>query len=329
MLIESIELTMSHVGLGHLNEYAMLVLFGNAHSHHLTLNTGILPNQIRDNQGLVLYPAYFMTHLTVPPNFNLADYKLWDKVSVGVDVTRFGETMLESCYLLGRDGEVLPEISQWSKEAYPYMKANSLIIVDVSEKNGEARKVSVPKAECFASLPKLKKAPEAILRSRNIRNNGFGIKSGNITMQEPLIYHVAKEQDAAAGHAMMFANFSKIMNWAEDVILSKRFRPGFSGNVLQFLSLLERETFFYGNCFAGETLEIYLNGAITECAPNYHGDSLQTISVALLTYQVEIYTQRNQNLLIIASVKKLLALPITLQDFIPDVQRIIKNLKYI
>ena len=326
MLIENMELTMSHVGLGDLNEYSLLLLFGNAHSHHLTFNTGVRPNQIKDNQGFTLYPAYFMTHLKVPTCSTLASYKLWDKVSAGVDVARFGETILESSYVLGREGEIAPDTNQWDLNKCPSMRANSLIIVDVGEKAGESRKVSVPKAECFAVLPKLSKAPEAILRSRNIRSNGFGIKPEKIKTKEPIVYYAASDQDAAPGHAMVFAKFSKIMDWAEFIVLSQQLKPGFPSHIVHYLSLLERETFYYGNCFAGETLEIYLSGGIKECDFNYHGDSLQTISVAILTYQAEIYIQRNQSLLTMANVKKLFALPTSSQDLIPDIKRIINNI---
>lgn len=326
MLIENIELNMSHVGLGALNEYALLLLFGNAHSHHLTYNTGKRPDEIKDNQGLTLYPAYFMTHLKVPFSSLLSTYKLWDNVSVGVDVSRFGETILASSYVLGREGEIASDISRWDSNKCPSMRANSLIIVDVGETGGFSRRVSIPKPECFAILPKLAKSPEAILRSRNIRSNGFDLKSVNIKTVEPVAYYVANDQDAAPGHAIVFAKFSEIMDWAEVIMLSQQIKPGFPPNVLQYLSLLERETFYYGNCFAGETLEVYIQGDIEECDFNYHGDSLQIISVAILTCQIEIYIQRNNTLLAMAKVKKLLALPTSSQDLIPDVKRTINRI---
>jgi hypothetical protein len=75
MLIENIELSMSHVGLGALNEYALMVLFGNAHSHSLVQGVGITPDRIKDNQGLLLYPAYFMTHLKIPADSLISSYK--------------------------------------------------------------------------------------------------------------------------------------------------------------------------------------------------------------------------------------------------------------
>ena len=43
---------MSHVGLGSLTEYGVLVLFGNAHSHALVEGTGLPPDEIRDTEGL-------------------------------------------------------------------------------------------------------------------------------------------------------------------------------------------------------------------------------------------------------------------------------------
>lgn len=325
MLIENIELTMSHVGLGNLNEYALLLLFGNAHSHHLTLNTGVLPNKIKDNQGLTLYPAYFMTHIKVPLSSTLDSYKLWDKISVGVDVARFGETILESSYVLGREGELTLNTSQWDSNKFPSMQANSLMVVDVIEKVGESRRVSVPKPENFAVLPKLMKAPDAILKSRKIRSSGFVTNNGNLNMKEPITFYITNDQDAAPGHAMVFAKFSKIMDEAEFMLLSQHIKPGLPLNIIQYLSLIDRETFYYGNCFAGEALEVYIKGNIEECESNYHGDSLQIISVAVLTYEVEIYIQRNKSLLAMANVKKLLALPTSSQDLIPDIKRIINK----
>lgn len=326
MLIENIELNMSHVGLGALNEYALLLLFGNAHSHHLTYNTSKRPDEIKDNQGLTLYPAYFMTHLKVPVSSLLSTYKIWDNVSVGVDVARFGETILESSYVLGRKGEIASDTSQWDSNKSPSMRANSLIIVDVGETGGFSRKVSIPSPECFTILPKLSKAPEAILKSKNIRSNGFDLKPGNIKTVEPVAYYVAHDQNAAPGHAIVFAYFSKIMDWAEFIMLSQQIKPGFPSTVLQYLSLLERETFYYGNCFAGETLEVYIQGDIEVCDSNYHGDSMQMISVAILTSQIEIYIQRNRTLLTMAKVKKILALPTSFQDLIPDVKRTINRI---
>jgi probable biosynthetic protein (TIGR04098 family) len=106
MQIENLYLTMSHVGLGDLNEYALMVLFGNAHSHRLTKGLSITPNEIAAMDGTTLYPAYFMTHLKVPLAFLISSYKLWQTVSVGDEVKHFGDTLLESNYILANQGDV-------------------------------------------------------------------------------------------------------------------------------------------------------------------------------------------------------------------------------
>lgn len=188
MLIENHELTMSHVGLGNLNEYALLLLFGNAHSHHLTVGTGFRPDQMADHQGLILYPAYFMTHLKVPSDKPLDQYRLWDEVSVGVDISRFGETILESDYLFGPKGAVSSDKSEWDRGRFPSMKANSLIVVDVTQTEGSTRKVSAPKAECIAELSKLAKPPYALMRSKKVRTDAFGMKPGNLKQRTP--FHI-------------------------------------------------------------------------------------------------------------------------------------------
>jgi probable biosynthetic protein (TIGR04098 family) len=329
MLIENIELTMSHVGLGTLNEYALMVLFGNAHSHHLVQGLDITADKIKDEQGLTLYPAYFMTHLKVPSHLPLSSYKLWDKVDVGVDVVRFGDTILKSAYVLGKEGDVPEDTSKWSPEEFPYMKGCNLITVDVSELGGTNRRVSVPRQDCIASLPKISRPPEALSRARNIRTNGFDINiSKKLHSKEPFTYVVMNDQDAAPGHAMLFAKYVKIMDWAEHLLLSEQLKPGFQLEVLQNLSTLEREIYYYGNCFAGETLDVFIHGDIKECEPDFHGDALNIISAAILTFQIEIYQQKRNSLLAIAYVNKLLALPTSMQDLIPDVRRIIKKIHF-
>lgn len=327
MLIENIELTMSHVGLGTLNEYALMVLFGNAHSHHLTKGLDANPDEIKDAQNFILYPAYFMTHLKVPKNILLNAYKIWNNVEIGVDVNRFGDTILESTYILGNKNEIPLDIEKWEIDAFPSMRGCNLITIDVTEQLGTSRRVSAPRPDCIANLPKLKKPPEALLKARTIRTNGFDLSINNkLTNTQPFIYDVICDQDAAPGHAMIFAKYVKIMDWAETILLTNNLQPGFQMEVIQNLSVIEREIYYYGNCFAGETLEVYIKGDINECEPDFHGEKFNIISTAILTFQIEIYQKKKNSLLAIAYVQKLLAIPTYMQDLIPDIKRIVKNI---
>ena len=123
-------------GLGSLNEYALMVLFGNAHSHRLVAGTGAKPDGMVDQRGNVLYPAYFMTTLKVPTCNLLRSFKLWEQVDVGVEIHRFGDTLLESRYALGRDGALDPRGADWSEALWPTMSGNNLIVVDTIEGGG-------------------------------------------------------------------------------------------------------------------------------------------------------------------------------------------------
>jgi probable biosynthetic protein (TIGR04098 family) len=325
MIIEKVDLTMSHLGLGPLNEYALMVLFANGHSHHLTLGTGITPDQIKDSQELVLYPAYFMTHLTVPPHSLLTTYRLWDRVEVGVDVHRFGETLLESTYILGKEGQIPNDVEQWQLQQLPSMRANNLIVVDASVEGSPHRRVSVPQEGCMAKLPRVTRPPAAIAKANNVRSNGFDMPAsfGRLNTTDPISYQVASGRDAADGHTMIFAKFSEIMDYAEANLLSRRLRPGFPAEVLRHLAVVEREIFYYGNCFAGESLEIHLRGDIQACPADYHGESLEIISTAILTFIIEIYQHKDNALLAMAKVKKLLAIPMRSQVLVQDVKRLI------
>jgi probable biosynthetic protein (TIGR04098 family) len=206
------------------------------------------------------------------------------------------------------------------------MIGNSLFIVDAGDTTGAARHVSAPKKECIAEFPKMKKMPESILKAKTIRINGFNIVTNSTLKAEaPYTYYVLNDQDAAPGHAMIFAKFVKIMDWAEHKLLSRDLKPGLPLEVLNNTFILERETFYYGNCFAGEYLEVHINGNIKECPFNFHGDSTQVISAAILEFETEIYKKSDNSLLSMAYTKKLIALPPVLQDLISDIKRIISK----
>jgi probable biosynthetic protein (TIGR04098 family) len=325
MLIENIELTSSHVGLGNLKEYALMILFGNAFVHHIIQGTGITLDQMKDTQGLTLYPAFFMTHLRVPRHSLLSSHKIWQRVDVGVDVKRFGISLLESTYILGRENEVPDNVNEWDDKKYPSMTGNNIIVVDGVGSREYSRQVSAPKPGHIADLPKITKPPPAIKKANFVREHGFENDAfpGKIKNEAPILYDVDHIRDTAPGHALIFAKFCEIMDYAEFHMLFKQLQHGFPVDVLDNLAILEREICYYGNCYAGEILEIYLKGNLEACPADFHGDSLEIISAGILTMQIEIYQKKTNHLLAMAKVKKLITVPSALQNLVLDVKRLI------
>lgn len=329
MLAYNTELTMSHVGLGALNEYALLVAFGNAHSKALVDGLSITPSEIVDNDNRMLYPAYFMTHVTVPPHSLLQGHSLWGHLDVGVEVKRFGDTLLDSQYIV-RHGDDKPDqaIADLLPERIA-MQANSLFVVDASVANTTAnRQVSVPRPDCLAKMDKLTKPPEAIKRAREVRTHGFAGENGMGQFQtpQPIQYDLIPGRDAHAGHAMIFAKFSEIMDFAEFTLLTQQIKPGIPLGLYDYIHLLERETYYYGNCFGGEQLHVFVKGKFTECEPDFHGNNLRMTSVGIFTFVVEIYQEKSNTLLSIAKVKKLIALPTQFQELKCDIDRIFSSI---
>lgn len=327
MLIDSVELTMSHVALGDLNEYALMTLFGNAHSHQLVQGLDINPSQIIDQEGNILYPAYFRTYLKVSPDRLLNSFKLWDKVDVAVDVSRYGKMILSSRYIIGKSGEINEDVDSWQETNLPIMEGNNLITVDIAGSDSAKRKVSVPKEGYIAELKKDKIVPKCVKENIVIKEKGFDIAvNAKLKNKKPFEFYIESSQEAAPGHAMIFSNFVKIMDWAEIKLLTQELKPGLQYDLLNNLHTLEREIYYYSNCFSGETLEIYVKGNIESCPRNYHGKSLKDISVFLMELEMEIY-QKNKNILLsVGRVKKLFNMPITQQDNLPNVKRLINEL---
>lgn len=330
MPVEVVELTMSHVGLGNLNEYALMVLFGNAHSHALVKDLQLTPDQIKNEAGSTLYPAYFMVHLTVPPSSLLSSYKLWDDVSIGVDVRRFGDTLLESRYAIGKGRRLPDDPMKWNVARFPMMEGNNLLVIDSEDDTNPKRKVSNPGPGLIADLPKLARAPKGIMLSKQARTSGFiNIDFQGVPFEpsRPLYYDVIPGRDVATGHAMIFAKFVEIMDIAENRFFSEQFQPQLSCDVLNCLSILDREIFYFGNCYAGETLRINLRGSIE--IPEDHGlqDESDYIPAAFLNIIFEIRQQRNNVLLVLAKARKVFAVPMRNQDLVSDISRIVAQTK--
>jgi probable biosynthetic protein (TIGR04098 family) len=324
----TVELTMSHVGLGSLTESALMVLFGNAHSHRLVAGTGRKPDGLVDHHGNRLYPAYFATSLIVPVGDLLSSYKLWEHVDIGIDVRRFGETLLESTYVLGRQGGIGPEMPDWHAPPSPMMTGCNLMVVDAVDGTGLAnRQVAVPRSECLAPLPKMRSVPAAVARSKLVRNQGFRLEPAGIALRtdEPIRYMVRPGADAAPGHAMVFAKFSDIMDVAEREFLARHARFALPAQALDHLSVIERTTYYYGNCFGGESLNIRMSGFIRPLDWTKFNESSNCILAAELNLEFEISKVIDGSLVAMACVKKLLVLPAKGQDVARDVARILSR----
>jgi len=324
MLIENIDLTMSHVGLGELNEYALMVLFGNAHSHHLVLDLTINPSQIESDDGAKLYPAYFMTRLKVPLINLLPNFKLWQTVSIAVDVQRFGDTLLESNYIIGQQGSFKKEVETWNKNEFPTMEGNNLIVKE--EMNGQTgkRQISNPNPSKISELVKTRRAPSGLTQSRKIRKQGFDdfVLSPQFQNLQPIIYQVKPFRDALAGHAMIFAKYSEIMDVIEYDFLSQQLFPAIPDALLSTLNIIERDIYYYGNCYAGEELAINLCGEI-EFADDDLAEELSFIAAGYLLINFEIYQKRTRALVAISRVKKVFAVEMKDQEIIADLRRIV------
>jgi probable biosynthetic protein (TIGR04098 family) len=322
MLTETIELTMSHVSLGRLNEFALMTLFGNAHSRRLTLDTRILPREIADAAGNLLYPSYYLTHLRVPADRLLRRFQVWDKLSVGVDVHTFGGILLESKYAAGAVGEVPQQVDTWQSSGLASMHAGNAIVID--GKPGEPQP-AVPKPGMIATLPKLREAPKLLERFRGIVAQGVVDPTfvGPLKHQSPIAYSLEHGRDLAQGHGVMFANFVLIMDHAERVLLSELIWPRFSKPLVDCLATLERETCYVGNVRGEQTLQIGIQAKLSPCPENFHGDSRDIVSGGLLEASLQVCDGATNSLLVTSKVKKLLAIPTDQQSLVTEAKRLV------
>lgn len=327
MDIHSVELTMSHTGLGNLNEYALMVLFGNAHSLRLTKNIGITPNEIVAMDGTVLYPAYFWTHLKVPLSKLLHNYKLWNTVDIGVEVKRFGDTLLESSYALGDKNSLnsMPDFTETTR--FPVMRGNNLLVAEELNASTAKRSVLNPNPDKISNLEKMTRTPEGIARSRKVRSEGVRkyLSACKFENRFPFSYRILDGRDCTQGHAMIFAKFADIFDLAEKDFLSNQVFPGISNALINRLSVLDREIYYYGNCYAGEEIEVFLAGSIelNEDDDMHADQDIDFIPAAYLHIGFEVYQQRTKTLLASSITKKVFAVPMQEQECIHDLRRVV------
>ena len=327
MQIEDVYLNMSQLGLGDLNEYALMVMFGNAHSHHLTQGLDITPNEIVAANGTTLYPAYFMTHLKVPLTALLNNYQLWQTVTVATDVKRFGETLLESQYILARQGQLNDDVESWQDSDCPTMLGNNLIVAEEMNSATAKRQVLNPAADKIAELPRARRSPAGIASSRKLRAQDLlSLETNQFRNQQPYVYEIKNGRDAVPGHAMIFAKFCEILDIAEYDYLSNQLKPGFADNLLHRLNVVEREIYYYGNCYSGEELDIYLAGSFESLDTDDFDEELDFIPAAYLHINFEVYQKRTNTLIALSKTKKVFAVPMMEQDNIPDLLRKIAQL---
>ena len=325
MLIEKIELTMSHVNLGNLKEKDLLIMFGNSLLRHLVVDTNKKPSEIKDSNGFLLYPAYYMTHLKVPLNKTLNTFKLWDSINIGVDVSSFGSNILESQYILGLNGEISDKKETWDSNMFPTMSAGNIMVIDASENAVVSDQLSIPIKGCLAPLSKLKKPPFSLQKALSIKNNLYSHNNHQLKNIDPIIYSIFPIKDAIPNKHMIFANFIEIMDVSEYEFFTKRLVPAISDKVLETLYVVERETFYYGNSYYGEELEIYIKASFKNSYGENNYINPEELIRARLFIEFEIYQKSTFNLLVVSFAEKVIIIPKNNSEIINEVRSILDS----
>lgn len=318
MIKEERVLDMSDVGLGNLNEYRLLVMLGSYHSQCLVKDLDITPNDIVDNNDRMLYPAYYMTNLKVPITNFIEDYKLWDRVKFFVDINKFGSNILDSSYRFEKvnsseNGQDQPAIT---------MTSNSLFVVDATIDKSVSRTVSIPKKTCITGLPKISKAPSSLAEFKNIRRNIYNLGKSAIIAPK-YQYKVCTNRDVSPNHGVIFAKFIEIMDICEREFLCSSDNLGLSEQLTDYIHVLERETYYYSNCFANDVIEVQMKMDFEECKERNLTGSKQEVTPYLIHIVFELYNQQTHNLVAIAKAKKIICLPIVCLDYEMDINRLI------
>jgi len=322
VLLETVELTMSHVGLGTLTECALLHLFSNAHAHHLTIGTENTIRDIKSADGDTLYPSSSWTHLTVPTARLLRDHDVWNTVSVGVDIRTFAGMLLNSTYVLGRDGEIPEDPAAWDSCGLPFMRAGNMFTIDGEE--GEPRP-AVPRPDTVAKLPQASKPPQTVGRFRSVKDCGTIDPSfdGRLASPQPLEYAIVSGRDISPQHGVTWCAFIQLAENIERQYMTRHVWPAIPAALLDCLALVERETCYLASIREEGLIQANVRAKIEPCPEHLRQVAKGLASVGALTTAIELYHQRTGALCLATKAVKLFAVPVAQQSIINDMNRIL------
>jgi probable biosynthetic protein (TIGR04098 family) len=309
MLIQPVDLTLSHVGLGSLNEFAAMAIFGDVLCRRLTDGTNGTVKDVTDVNGQTLYPAFYCTHLTVPADHLLDQHGLWSKVTAGVDVSSFGGMIVDARFVLGDHAQVPSDPEQWECSGLPFMRGGVLWVVDASRATQATP--AVPKRDLVSKLPKSQTTPASVETFEAVQRAGTVAPdfSGTLRQSDSISYRLHFGRDLALGHAAMFATFVWIQEHAERILLAEQVSPRFPSDLLAHLLVTERESYYVTNTYGDEPIEIRIRAAITACPTDLCGAQRGLISAAMMTFVTEMYGQSTARFLFASRAKKVFAIP--------------------
>ncbi len=323
MLRETVELTLSHVDLGELGEQATMTLLGNTFVHCLLEGTGHTLRDIKDANGHVAYPGFFMTHLTVPPGHLLEQHQVWEKVGVAIEVKSFGGMILESTFMLGTPEELPADVDDLDDGKLPIVRGANMFVLEDSR--GDEPQPSVPKRGCLTDLPKSTTPPPAVARFGQVQSQGRVDPEfrPRMRLSEPVCYPIVEGRDLAPGHALLFSSFVRIMDNAERILLCERVTPAFPTQLARCLSVLERETWYLNNSYGNQVIVAHVGASLEPCARDLVPKASGKVAAGILTSCVELYEQGTNKLLVAAKARKVLAVPTTRKTLLKDAERLI------
>lgn len=314
-MIETFELNPSHVGLGDLNEFALLTLVANTHYRVLVRGTDTTPRRIFDKSGEALYPSVFALHLQTPIHRPIEAHALWEKVSVGADVRCFGRSFLDVRGVFGRAGEVHEAPETWHEASLP-----TVTWAGAWTSKGE---VSMPTAEFVANVPSATAPPKLLTLFRAVQSRGRIAEDSDFTTPSaPIRYRVVAGRDVARGRQLMFSQFVVVMDDAERVFLTERVWPSLSCELVETRTTIERRIFYFGNCRTDDVIETVVEARLEKVAPPANA-ALAFVPSAVITLTMSLIEERTRRLLVLCETKKLLAVPSMQVGLLREVDRVL------
>lgn len=314
-MIETFDLTPSHVGLGDLNEFALLTLVANTHYRILTQGTNATPRRIVDKAGEALYPSVFALHLQAPIRRPIEAHVLWEKLSVGADVRCFGRSFLDVRGVVGRAGEVPDAPEKWTSAPLP-----SVCWAGAWTLKGE---VAMPAPPFVANVPHAAAPPVLLAMFRAAQSRGTIAEApGALTPSAPILYPVVAGRDVARGRQMMFSQFVVVMDHAERVFLTERVWPSFPCELIECRTTLERRIFYFGNCRADDVVETVV-GACLEKVARPSDEDLPFVPGAIVALTMALTDKNSRRLVALCETRKLLAIPSNQVGLLRDAERML------
>lgn len=263
-MAESLEIGMPLMGIGSLNENALLKYVGDLRWRHITRLTGVPSRDLLDEQENRLYPAFFWVKVQFPESRPMGSFGENDTLLLIDTVKRYGQSILDgTTYLIAADrrqtaSQPVKDLAEAAARGIAAVQMSNAFVMKFD--GAEWLKRSRPKIGILDGVTEMASPPDSYELSRSVQQGGvLGTPSaGSRSLHDTALsyqYSIQPDRDVNGVGLLYFANYPVFLDLAERHALQQAV-PSWSDDVINTRSLITRSIVYLNNASWRDSMTI-------------------------------------------------------------------------